>query len=150
VAYAITAVPRREVVPLLGANAVPCPARSMAIYTFMNLFSGLVLLAVLWRPAVAQDRYPVDWEKLEPEILDHFTTLLKIDTTNPPGDETKAAQVVEAVLKREGIPVQLFAVEPRRANLVARLKGNGSKKPILLMGHTDVVGVQRERWSVDP
>jgi acetylornithine deacetylase/succinyl-diaminopimelate desuccinylase-like protein len=114
----------------------------------MRYLGCLLLLASL--RANAQERYPVEWGKLEPEILEHFTALLKIDTSNPPGNETRAAQAIETVLKREGIPVQLFALDPARANLVARLKGDGSKKPLLIMGHTDVVGVQRERWSVDP
>ena len=110
------------------------------------------LACFLWLAAAgaAQDRYPVDWQKLEPEILDRFTALLKIDTSNPPGNETKAANAIRAVLEHEGIPVKLFALDPARANLVARIPGNGSKKPILLMGHTDVVGVQREKWTVDP
>src|SRR5690349_13964860 len=54
------------------------------------------------------------------------------------------------MLEREGIAARLFAADPARANLVARIKGNGSKRPLLLMGHTDTVGVQREKWSVDP
>jgi len=109
---------------------------------------ALLLLAAL--PSAAQDRYPVDWNKLEPEILDRFTTLLKIDTSNPPGNETRAAKAIQAMLEQEGIAVKLFAGDPNRANLVARIRGNGRKRPILLMGHTDVVGVQREHWSVDP
>jgi acetylornithine deacetylase/succinyl-diaminopimelate desuccinylase-like protein len=110
----------------------------------------LAAFLLLAFPAFAQDRYPVDWSKLEPEILDRFSTLLKIDTSNPPGNETRAAKVIQAMLEREGIAVKLFASDPNRANLVARIKGNGSKRPILLMGHTDVVGVQRDRWPVDP
>jgi acetylornithine deacetylase/succinyl-diaminopimelate desuccinylase-like protein len=98
----------------------------------------------------AQEKYPVDWHKLEPEILARFTELLKIDTSNPPGNETRAANAIKAMLEREGIASKQFALDPSRANLVARIKGNGSKKPILIMGHTDVVGVQRERWSMDP
>jgi len=116
----------------------------------MRRLRCLLLLPAFWPVLSAQPRYPVDWSKLEPEILEHFTELLRIDTSNPPGNETKAAQAIEAVLKREGIPVQTFALEPSRANLVARIKGDGSKKPILILGHTDVVGVQREHWSVDP
>lgn len=111
-------------------------------------FAGFALLLVF--TASAQPRYPVDWSKLQPEILKYFTALLKINTTNPPGNETLAAHAVEAILRREGISSQLFALDPARANLVARIKGNGSKRPVLLLGHTDVVGVQRERWSVDP
>jgi acetylornithine deacetylase/succinyl-diaminopimelate desuccinylase-like protein len=76
--------------------------------------------------------------------------LLRIDSSNPPGNETQVASYVKSVLDREGIPAQLFALDPARANVVARIKGNGSKKPILVMGHSDTVGVQRENWSVDP
>ena len=109
-----------------------------------------IAFTLLCLPAAAQQRYPVDWAKLEPEILTHFSSLLKIDTSNPPGNETRAAEAIQKVLEAEGIPVKLLSLDPSRANLVARIKGNGSKRPILLMGHTDVVGVQRERWSVDP
>jgi acetylornithine deacetylase/succinyl-diaminopimelate desuccinylase-like protein len=100
--------------------------------------------------AAAQPRYALDWKKLEPEVLERFTTLLKIDTSNPPGNETRAAKAIQAMLEREGIPARLFAKDAERANLVARLRGNGSRKPLLLMGHTDVVGVERARWTVDP
>jgi acetylornithine deacetylase/succinyl-diaminopimelate desuccinylase-like protein len=106
-----------------------------------------LLLAIA---ASAQERYPVDWQKLQPEIVDRFSELLRIDTSNPPGNETKAARAIQAILEREGITTKTFALEPSRANLVARIKGNGSKRPLLLMGHTDVVGVQREKWTVDP
>jgi acetylornithine deacetylase/succinyl-diaminopimelate desuccinylase-like protein len=95
-------------------------------------------------------QYPVDWKKLTPEILDRFTELLRIDTSNPPGNETKAATYLKQVLEKEGIACQLFALEPDRANLIARLKGSGAKPPLLVMGHTDVVGVQKEKWSFDP
>lgn len=91
-----------------------------------------------------------DWAKVHTETLEHFTNLLRIDTSNPPGNETKAVEYLKQVLDREGIPNEVIALEPGRANLVARLKGNGSKRPIIVMGHTDVVGVQREKWSVDP
>src|SRR5207247_8551347 len=66
------------------------------------------------------------------------------------GKETKAAEYIKRVLEHEGIPAQIYEMNPGRGNVVARLKGNGSKKPILLMGHLDVVGVQREKWTVDP
>jgi len=92
----------------------------------------------------------IDWQKQRPEILRHYRSLVQIDTTNALGNETKAVEYLKTVLEAEGIPVQIFAVEPSRANLVARIRGNGRKKPILLMAHTDVVPVQREKWSVDP
>jgi acetylornithine deacetylase/succinyl-diaminopimelate desuccinylase-like protein len=100
--------------------------------------------------ARASDRYAVDWSKVHPETLEHYMRVLRVDTTNPPGNETKVANYVKSILDREGIQAQLFAIDPARANLVARIKGNGAKKPILVMGHSDTVGVQREKWSVDP
>ena len=54
------------------------------------------------------------------------------------------------MLEAEGIPSKTFALDPNRANLVARMKGNGTKRPLLILAHTDVVGVQREKWPVDP
>ena len=110
-----------------------------------------VLLVLFLVPTVeAQERYAVPWDKVANETLEHFQALVRIDTTNPPGNETQAAEYVKGALEREGIPAKLLALDPKRANLVARIRGNGSKKPLLVMGHTDVVGVQKEKWSVDP
>jgi acetylornithine deacetylase/succinyl-diaminopimelate desuccinylase-like protein len=95
-------------------------------------------------------RYPVPWDQVERETLEHFQTIVRMDTTSPPGNETLVAEYLKQALEREGIPGRLLALEPNRGNLVARIRGNGSKRPILVMGHTDVVGVQREKWSVDP
>ncbi len=90
----------------------------------------------------------IDWTKQQAEILRLHRSLIQIDTSA--GNETKAVEYLKKILEAEGIPTKTFAVDPARANLVARLKGNGTKRPILLMAHTDVVGVQREKWSVDP
>ena len=100
--------------------------------------------------AEAQDFYPVPWDKVASETLQHFQALLRLDTTSPPGNETRVAEYLKKALEQEGISATLLALDPKRANLVARIRGNGSKRPILVMGHTDVVGVQREKWSVDP
>src|SRR5499426_2273202 len=91
---------------------------------------------------------PLDWDKLQVEILDRYRALVMLDTTS--GHETLAVNYLKEVLEAEGIPTQTFALDPARANLVARLKGNGSKRPLLILAHTDVVGVQREKWPVDP
>jgi acetylornithine deacetylase/succinyl-diaminopimelate desuccinylase-like protein len=100
--------------------------------------------------AYAQDRYLIDWDAAGEESLQHLVELVKINTTNPPGNETEAAKYLQAVLAAEGIESQLYWLDPDRANLVARIKGNGSKRPVLIMGHTDVVGVQADRWTEDP
>jgi acetylornithine deacetylase/succinyl-diaminopimelate desuccinylase-like protein len=91
-----------------------------------------------------------DWKKIEAETLDHFVALLRMDTSSPPGKETVAAEYLRRVLEREGIPVKVLAKDPERANVIARLKGTGKKRPLLILGHTDVVGVQRDKWKVDP
>jgi acetylornithine deacetylase/succinyl-diaminopimelate desuccinylase-like protein len=90
----------------------------------------------------------VDWNALRPEILRHYRALVQIDTTA--GRETLAVEYLKKVLEAEGIPTSTFALDPARANLVARIKGNGTRRPLLILAHTDVVGVQREKWPVDP
>ena len=108
-------------------------------------------LALLLLPlALASAPNPAHSRRVNAETLRHFTALLRINTTNPPGNETEAAKYLAHVLEREGIPVKLLALDPARANLVARIKGNGSARPIAILGHTDVVAAQRSKWSVDP
>jgi acetylornithine deacetylase/succinyl-diaminopimelate desuccinylase-like protein len=86
--------------------------------------------------------------------MQHFQALLRFDTSdpplNPPGGEKPAADYIKQVLDKEGIAAQILAMEPNRPNVVARLKGNGSKRPILLMGHTDVVNVDPKKWTHPP
>jgi acetylornithine deacetylase/succinyl-diaminopimelate desuccinylase-like protein len=113
------------------------------------LLIAVVLSGVAPRPAPAQASAP-DWSGVASEAMGYFKDLLRIDTSNPPGNETEAANYLREVLARNGVDSELFALDPARANLVARIRGNGSKRPILVMGHTDVVGAQPENWSVDP
>lgn len=90
----------------------------------------------------------IDWTAQKAEALRHFRALVQIDSTA--GNETKVVDYLKGVLEAEGIATKTFALEPNRANLVARLKGNGTKRPLLILAHSDVVGVQREKWQVDP
>ncbi len=111
----------------------------------------LTLAACCLAPLIqAAERHAVDWSKLESETMGYYISLLRIDTSNPPGDETKAVNYLKPILEAAGIQTEVFALDPKRANLVARIKGNGSKRPIIIMGHTDVVGTQRDKWPVDP
>ena len=91
-----------------------------------------------------------DFDKARAEAVEHLAALVKIDTSNPPGNEIRAAEYIKGVLEREGIASEIFESAPGRASIVARLAGSGKKKPLLLMGHLDVVGVEREHWTVDP
>jgi acetylornithine deacetylase/succinyl-diaminopimelate desuccinylase-like protein len=115
------------------------------------MLKRLTCLVFLLPVAVsAQDQYLVDWDAVGEESINHLIELVRINTSNPPGNETEATNYVKAALAAEGIESEIFALDPARANLVTRIKGNGSKRPILIMGHTDVVGVQAERWDEEP
>lgn len=109
------------------------------------ILPGLVLILSSLAAAQAPS---IDWAKQQPEVLRLHRALIQIDTTA--GGETKVVEYLRKIFDAEGIPSKTFATDPNRANFVARLKGNGSKRPLLIMAHTDVVGVQREKWPVDP
>jgi acetylornithine deacetylase/succinyl-diaminopimelate desuccinylase-like protein len=112
----------------------------------------LAALCALLTPVVTftQGRSQPDWTALQDETMRHFQALLRFDTTDPPGGEEPAALYLKDVLEKEGIPVQLFTLEPRRTNVVARLKGNGRKRPLLIMAHTDTVNVDPTKWTFPP
>ncbi len=93
---------------------------------------------------------PINWDALREEAIHHLRALIRIDTTNPPGNETVAAHYLAEVLHREGIDSVIVGHAPNRGNLVARLKGRGAAPPLLLMCHTDVVPAEPERWKHPP
>lgn len=110
----------------------------------------LVFSIITLNCAEAQQSYLIDWEAVGEESIDHLVELIQINSSNPPGNETDVTDYLARVLADEGIESETFALEESRANLVARAKGNGSKQPLLIMGHTDVVGVQPDKWYADP
>jgi len=110
----------------------------------------VLLFMVACAPAFAQATRQPDWPAVEAETLQHFQALLRLDTSNPPGNEKLATDYLKAEFEKEGISVQIFAREPSRPSLVVRLKGNGRKQPLLLMGHTDVVTVDPKTWTFPP
>jgi acetylornithine deacetylase/succinyl-diaminopimelate desuccinylase-like protein len=89
----------------------------------------------------------IQWSQYSSEILTRYRDLVQLDTTA--GHEVRAVEYLKKVLEGEGVAARTFALDPSRPNLVARLKGNGSKRPLLILAHTDVVGVQPEKWPVD-
>jgi acetylornithine deacetylase/succinyl-diaminopimelate desuccinylase-like protein len=110
-----------------------------------------ILLASLISVAVfAQAPPQPDWAKLQDETMQHYQALLRLDTRNPPGNEHIVAEYVKQVLDREGIPAQIIGSDVNRSNVVARLKGNGRKRPLLVMGHSDVVTVDDAKWKFPP
>ena len=101
--------------------------------------------------SLAQSKhFSLNAEQAQAETVHFLVDLVRIDTQDPPGDESKVAHYLEGVLKSEGIESEILEPVPGRASIVARLKGNGKKRPLLLMGHEDVVPVDRSHWTVDP
>ena len=113
---------------------------------------ALTLIALAVAGWVSRPGAQTPWNAaaIEQETMQHFQALLRLDTSSPPGNEIRAADYLAQVLKREGIPYEVFAKDPQRPNLVARIKGNGKKRPILVMGHTDVVTVDPKKWTFPP
>ena len=91
-----------------------------------------------------------DWNAILDETTTHLRRLIQIDTTNPPGNELLAARYLATEFEAAGIETHLFEPVADRAALVARIRGTGAGRPLLLLAHMDVVGVEREKWSVDP
>src|ERR671935_2326788 len=87
---------------------------------------------------------------LRTEVTEVLQGLIRIDTTNPPGNETAAAEFLRDYLEASGVDCELYARIPERANLVARIPGRGGGPRLLLLSHTDVVLADPAEWSADP
>ena len=84
------------------------------------------------------------------ETIGILQDYIRIDTTNPPGNEIETARYLAEILKREGFDPMIEEAAPGRANLMASLKGKGLTKPVILLNHMDVVPAEAEKWSVPP
>jgi acetylornithine deacetylase/succinyl-diaminopimelate desuccinylase-like protein len=117
-----------------------------------------LLAALLPTPLLAQSRppeptRPVDWASIEREGVQLLQEYLRVNSTNPPGNELAAARFLKDFLARQGIEAQILdTVElgAGRANLYARVKGNGSKRAVAIVHHMDVVPATASAWSVPP
>jgi acetylornithine deacetylase/succinyl-diaminopimelate desuccinylase-like protein len=115
-----------------------------------KLFSTTAVVVVCLSTLSGAQAPPPDWHAVEEETMRHYQALLRLDTSNPPGNEHLAAEYIKGVLDGEGIAAQIVSSDPARANVIARLKGSGRKKPLLIMGHTDVVTVDPAKWVHPP
>jgi acetylornithine deacetylase/succinyl-diaminopimelate desuccinylase-like protein len=106
-----------------------------------------LLIVAAGIPAAAQ--IP-DWNKVDEEAMRHYQALVRLDTTDPPGNETRAVDYLRKVLEAGGVAVTIAAKDPARANLIARIKGSGAKRPVIIMGHTDTVQVNPSKWTFGP
>src|SRR3954469_9442868 len=107
---------------------------------------NIILVATLASTTVLAQGAQPDWSKIEPETLKHFQAIVRMNTMDPPGGEKPVVDYLRQVLEGDGIQTQTFVLkDANRPNLVARIKGNGKKKPLLLMGHTDTVTVDEKK-----
>lgn len=108
---------------------------------------SLVLLSVVGR---GQNGSKIDWPRYQDMAVELMQQYLRVNTSNPPGNEIEAARFFKKIFDQHGIENEIFEYKPGRANIIARLKGNGSKRPIILLSHTDVVTAEPASWQVDP
>jgi len=114
----------------------------------MRPIPSLAFLAALAVAASAQT--PGGSPISDEETLRHFQAIVRMNSADPPGNEKPVIDYLKGILEAEGIPVEIFSVEPNRPNLVARLKGSGKKKALLMMGHSDTVNVDEKKWTQPP
>jgi len=114
------------------------------------MWRTLLLVLAMTIPALAARAQ--DWDATLKQATDFLQQYLRIDTTNPPGDVTKAVSFLRGILRQAGIEHQILVADAStgKLNILARLKGSGSAKPILMINHMDVVPVERDKWQGDP
>jgi acetylornithine deacetylase/succinyl-diaminopimelate desuccinylase-like protein len=92
----------------------------------------------------------MDWNQLLDEATRYLQEYIRVQTVNPPGNEIEGTKFFKKIFDKEFIPCQIFEPSPGRGSFLATLKGNGKKKPILLLNHIDVVPAEKENWETDP
>jgi hypothetical protein len=115
---------------------------------FASIFGAAVASLVLAPAVCGADGRPVpDEPRSRDEAIRILSEIIKVDRSNPPGNETRVARYIKSVLDKEGIPSEILELQPGRGNLVARLRGSGKKRPILLLGgrHRPVRSVRLPR-----
>jgi acetylornithine deacetylase/succinyl-diaminopimelate desuccinylase-like protein len=113
--------------------------RRSLLFTALGASSTVVVLA--------QSPAPPDWKAVEGEALGHYQSLIRFDTS---ASERKAAEYLKQVLDENGVPARILYKDPERPNVLARLKGSGKKRPLLLLGHLDTVTVDAAKWKFPP
>ena len=116
----------------------------------LRLLSPIVWPLMAAVPVVAEAQAQPDWEAVGQQAAQLLSDYVRVNTTNPPGNEARGAAFLRDILAREGIEATVWEAAPGRSNLVARWKGTGRRRPVILLNHMDVVPASREYWSVDP
>ena len=117
------------------------------------LLASVLLFAILSSAAIANAQDPaskINWPIYQDMAVSLMQQYLRINTSNPPGNEIETAKFFKTIFDKYGIQNEIFEYKPGRANIFARLKGNGSKRPIILLSHMDVVTADQAAWQVGP
>lgn len=93
---------------------------------------------------------PIDWTAASAETVETLRDLIRMETVNPPGNEFPLVSRVEDWLREDGIEAEAIEPAEGRGDLIARLRGDGSKRPLLIIAHVDTVGIEEGKWTVDP
>ena len=109
--------------------------------------TAMCVLVAVGAPSVAAE---VDWADVEKQATEFLSTYVQIDTTNPPGNEAAAAQFLAGHFRKAGIDAETFESAPGRGSVLARLKGSGGGRPVILLNHLDVVPANSDGWDVPP
>src|SRR6476469_8545174 len=122
-----------------------------ANHVILSKIASLITALLVFQIAVsAQNGGTINWPQYQDMAVDLMQQYLRVNTSNPPGNELEAAKFLKKIFDQHGIENEIFEYKPGRANIIARLKGNGSKRPIILLSHTDVVTAEPASWDVDP
>lgn len=125
--------------------------KSVSKAVLLAAIGSLYLSGIVFRaPSVHGQIARINWPAYQDLAVDLMRQYLRVNTSNPPGNEIEAAKFFKAIFDKEGIQSEVFEYKPGRANIIARLKGNGSKRPIILLNHTDVVTADPSAWRVNP
>lgn len=130
------------------------------IASILGLSAGFILIAFAAFAPAAWSAQTAGTAAAQPDLMQltaeaqtWLTDLIRINTTNPPGNELPAAKYIQEVLQKESIPAEVLEMAPGRDIVVAHLQAGplpDASRALLLVGHLDVVGVDRAKWSVDP
>ena len=91
-----------------------------------------------------------DWPAIQDQAVHLLQSLIRYDTSNPPGNELPSAEFIADELRAVGYEPTVFESTPGRGNVIARLEGDGSQRPLFLFGHLDVVPAEPEHWTYPP
>lgn len=92
----------------------------------------------------------IDWDDVTRQATDLLCRYIAVNTANPPGNELLGARFLAQVFHESGIESEIYPIDDKRANMSARLPGDGSKRPLVLLNHIDVVPAERQFWQEDP